>query len=186
MKLSNLFYLIISVVLLSGCASKEITTLTPRSGECIVAYKAEVLYKGADVTDKSALFFNGEQFGVPNESGSLKIISLPCQNNYLSAITYYVGGFKGIIEHQFENGDTSFQASEGKINYLGDITFNWQWHDESVGVGEIIGGLVGGLMINKKGEILLESKDNSMVTAEYLEKHFNTPVDVIYIKIGSQ
>ena len=185
MKISTLLSIMLVLELLVGCASREITSLTPAAGECVVTYKAKVIYKGADVTDKTVLFFNGEQFGIVNKSDQVKLISLPCKDNYISAVNYRIGGIKALIEHQFDRTETEFTAVEGKVTYLGDLTINWKWHDESVGAGEIIGGIFA-LMINRKGSVELEVIDNSKESQEYLEKRFNSAIELNHPNIDKR
>ena len=104
-------------------------------------------------------------------------------------LTYKIGGMKTVVENKFESTNTKFDVDPSKITYLGDFIIDWKGADESVGAGEVIGGLIGGFIAgeqnkSKEGVVTINTVNHIDETKNYLETKFNKPVEIVFFPLG--
>ncbi|MBF0569299.1 MAG: hypothetical protein HQL18_00785 [Candidatus Omnitrophica bacterium] len=126
-KLGCLMGLIVVVLSVSGCAISSLTRLDNIApSEAIAIAKIHIIYNGKDMSNRSNVLFNEWGGGFP------KYQYIVGQDGYIFArLPIGMNGMSGIVHgsglsHFIAQGEITCQLKGGGVvNYLGDITFNW-------------------------------------------------------------
>lgn len=173
------FLLLISLSLLSGCASnfagiKQYSELRPK--DALVFGKIRIFMKGEDVTKSSNLIFNkGGSYAWSTAryymtGDGVICASLPCGDNYFYELISRAGLFASEYRHKFQPTEVTFQVpQQGGAYYIGDIVIDWTptktGTSEAFVTGALYGGLIGGFisigtMPFEGGEALIMVRNN--------------------------
>lgn len=135
----GLLILALAGTFLTGCANNRIARLQDvPSAEAIVVAKFRILYNGEDVTKGSVVIFNplppvigtAKYQYVMDDSGYV-FGTQPVGLNSINTIMHRTG----LMQHRFKKDELTCQlAGGGVINYLGDITIDWNGHGKGFGV----------------------------------------------------
>lgn len=128
-RIVRLLALFLTSLFLTGCATTKLTRLDDLSPtEGIAVVKFHILYNDKDVTKGCGVVFDPlPSFGTPKNQFGLDdsgyvMTKLPVGQNSIRLIVHR----SGLMQHRFAAGELSCQISGGgTINYLGDVTFNW-------------------------------------------------------------
>ncbi|MEI6077026.1 MAG: hypothetical protein WCS94_15710 [Verrucomicrobiota bacterium] len=124
-KIIGLLGIVLSSMFLSGCATKgTITNLDKvKPDDAIMVAKFRILYNGEDVTKKCALMF-GSASGFECALDETGYIFAQVSPGPLNLKFVCIRGWSG---HSFEPDEITCQlAGGGVVNYLGDVTVDWQ------------------------------------------------------------
>lgn len=125
----RLLGLLLTGWVVSGCATGQFTELNRVPPDAAIAVaKFTIRYKDQDVTKGSTIIFNAPAFGSPtysyvlDETGCV-YAKLPVGVNSINFVVHK----GGLIQHHFRSGEITCQCrGEGVLNYIGDITMDWQ------------------------------------------------------------
>jgi len=166
-------------LLFTGCASSRVLTSVEKVSpeQAMAIGKFRLNYNGKDVTKDLVIVFNDGAFRL--DEGGYLFWEGPVGPNAIRAVMKK----GGVIKHNFGAEDLTFQlAGGGVVNYLGDITVNWQGMGNGaawatlVG-GELAGGIAGGVIIQDqvtKGKIVISVETNTAAAQTAFRQKFST------------
>jgi len=172
------------VVFLTGCVSyiprlENLSSVKPE--EAIVATRIRIKYNGVNSKQGVIVIDDTTQY-ILDESGYM-FAALPAGKHSITLLAHE----SGFLKHQFQPNELTFQlGGGGQINYLGDITLDWQGITPEEGrnniiVGALIGSgggvitaVAGGCVASKltpQGKIVVEVKsDDTQIQKEFTQR----------------
>lgn len=162
--------------------------MEPAEGKALVTGAVQVYFNGKCVTNQASILFN--ENALENTPYQLDYegrftCQLPVGSNYISKIYYQNVCLK------IPTGMANFVVkADNKINYLGDLSVDWQ-HDNFQGalivMATALTGLVGGLVMLELTEAysqeeyqqLLYVENNLEEAKNYLISEYNTNLDLL-------
>ena len=172
-KIMKLLGLTLAGMFLAGCAAtpklSRLDSVAP--GEAVVVAKFHVLYNGQEANKDCSILLDAPKiFGTPKYTFALD------ENGYVFTkmaagkhqIDFIITAWK---QHHFKDGELTCAVNGDAINYLGDITINWN----GVGNGTAIlagGGLVGALAT--QGRIAVTVDSNVAAAQAAFKQKFST------------
>jgi len=182
-KIMRLMGLVLIGLFFSGCATSRLTQLNDVGpNEAIAVAKFRFIYNGEVVTKGCNVIFDPvPAFGFPknqyilfDESGYV-FMKLPSGVNSIRIVIHK----SGLMQHHFQPEELTCQLSSGGvINYIGDVTFNWNGmgSGSAVGVTALTGVFGGSLLTGGKVAVSVESNKGAAQTA--FRQKFPTAQDV--------
>jgi hypothetical protein len=171
-KIVRLMGLILIGLFLSGCATSRLTQLNDVGpNEAIAVAKFQFIYNGKVVTKGCNVIFDPlPAFGPPknqyilfDESGYV-FMKLPAGVNSIRIVIHK----SGLMQHHFQPEELTCQLrGDGVINYIGDVTFNWDGmgSGSAVGVTALTGVVGGSFLTGGKIAVTVESNKDAAQTA---------------------
>ena len=130
-KIISLLVLALAGLFLTGCVSKRLARLEKVApDEAIVVGKFRIIYNGEDVTKGSALLYRPIPcsltqktcYGDSLDTSGYLFMRVPVGRNRIAEILHR----SGFMQHNFGAEELTFEAvGGGVINYVGDVTFDW-------------------------------------------------------------
>lgn len=179
----------LSLLIIWGCSTnKPYSVMNPVEGKELVTGVIQVYFNGKCVTNQSSILFNED--AIENRPYQLDydgrfICNLPAGPNYISKIYY-----QNVCLKLPENLTRFDLSSNESVNYLGDLSVDWQ-HSNFQGAmilaGSILGGLIGGMIVwglteanpNEYQHQLLYAENNMEEAQEYLNIKYNYGKELI-------
>lgn len=175
--INSLCLALVIMVGLTGCATGQLKRLQDVSaGEAVAVAKFHILHNGEDQTQDCAVLFNtsayGEKYGVHFDASGYVVMKLPAGKNRLDMIC------TAWTRHLFAPEELTCEISGGGvINYLGDITMNWQGTGSgAVVLSTIGGGIVGGALAGSatQGKLVVTVDSNLAAAQAVFRQKFPT------------
>jgi hypothetical protein len=179
-KIICLLGLALAGLLFTGCATSHLTRLQDvSSNEAVVVAKFHIIHNGQDQTKDCAVLFNtsayGEKYGFRLDEGGYVVVKLPVGKDSLDMLC------TSWKRHLFGPEELTCEVSGGgAINYIGDITMDWN----GTGSGAVIlstigGGIIGGTLAGSatQGKIVVTVDSNVAAAQEAFRQKF--PADKI-------
>lgn len=173
-KTIGLLGLVLAGLLYSGCITmsklSQLDNLPPN--ETIAVARFHIKYKGQDVTPGCNIIFSPMLQNILDESG-YAFMHLPIGTNHIKTLIHR----SGLMHHNFRPGELSCQLSGGgAINYIGDITLDW---NGGAGVAGNIGliaatGVIGQAFLSPQGTLVVSVESKPAEAQEAFRRKFST------------
>ena len=176
MKIYRFIIFIIMAFLLLQCASrKELTELTSKNDEAIIAGKILVYYNGIDVTDQTSILFNEIMWGKYSYKANtdhILLTKLPLGDCHISRLAY-----KSFRRNIPKENTLITLKDAGHIYYIGDITIDWRGAKSKI---PNMFGLVGAIAdeMNPDGEIKIYVESKIDTIQKYISEKFGQNIKV--------
>ena len=184
LKVARSLGLVLIGLFFTGCATSRLTQLNDVGQNEAIAvarfrfvYNGEVVTKGCNVIFDPIPAFIGpvkNQYILFDESGYV-FMKLPAGVNSIRIVIHK----SGLMQHHFQPEELTCQLrGDGVINYIGDVTFNWDGmgSGSAVGVTALTGVIGGSFLTGGKIAVSVESNKDAAQTA--FRQKFPTAQDV--------
>jgi hypothetical protein len=175
-KIVGLLGLVLAGTFFAGCATSKLTRLDDVSAnEAIAVAKFRCIYNGKDVTKGCNVIFDPmPSFGTPKyqyilgESGYV-FAKLPLGANSIRVVIHK----SGLMQHHFTSEELTCQINGGGvINYIGDVTFDWNGMSSGAGVGIVALTGVAGSSALTGGGVAVSVESNAAAAQEAFRQKF--------------
>jgi hypothetical protein len=170
---------VLSCLLISGCVTpilrlNDLSEVSPQ--EAVIVGKFHIKYNGKDVKGGNVLFDAGKTQCLFDESGYV-FGKFPSGRHSITTVIHP----SGLMTHQFGPEELTCQLSGGGvINYIGDITFNWNGISSAAYVGTMaipVAGVVGNVIKNSiitEGQLTVSVDSNEREMQAEFGRRFAT------------